>query len=120
MPVVFPPTHSRFNKSVREFDYSCFDNSELVQGEANPSKVGVPHGVTSTCWLRKIITRYHISPNFVYEVLNFDEYISTPGPLEVVFYEKAFRVGLRIFLHPFIALFLWRYDFVPSHIHPNS
>lgn len=86
MRVLLPLVHNRSDESNEESDCSSFGDNKLIPSEVNPPEVSVPRGLISTSRMRKIITRYHILPNFVCRVLDSNEYISTSGPLEVIFF----------------------------------
>lgn len=68
--MLLAPVHSRFHMSSGEVDYSSSDDRVLVQDETDPPRVGMPYGLILAGWLRKIISQYHISPDFISRVSN--------------------------------------------------
>lgn len=67
----------------------------------------MPHGLIFQGLIRKIIVRYHTLTDFIYVVLDSNEYISTSSPLE---HSVA----------PFHCLVSVKYSFVLAQIHPNT
>lgn len=70
---------------------SSSGDSKLLPDEANPLEVSIPYVLISSSHLAKIICQYHIPPDFICKVLDSDEFILTPGPLEVAFMRRLLR-----------------------------
>lgn len=86
-------------ESVKEadFDVSSDNGSDMSPTEGDLPIIGIPQRIMSIERMHDFVSRYKISPGYIYRIPSNGEHMSTPGPLNFSTCEKSFRASFRFY-----------------------